>query len=168
MEQIDAGDEIKAERLVLTVAQVRRYLGLSLTSIYRALAKGEIPAERVGGSWLIPKVAFFSKFGGIDIADSPLDEIDGLSSTEAVAPDLTSDENMPPVESMLRSIEMNGKEYVTPKEAAKLLHCTDRYVRETHCANGDLRYWKKDREYFIELQSIYEFIDRSTQGYNAP
>lgn len=39
------------------------YLDLSMPSVYAALYRGDFPAEKVGGIWLIRKVPFFDRFG---------------------------------------------------------------------------------------------------------
>jgi hypothetical protein len=49
--------------LVLTAPQVRRYLGISERRLYKLRKSGEILGEQLHGHWLIPKVAFFDRFG---------------------------------------------------------------------------------------------------------
>jgi len=51
------------ESLVLTPAQVSRYLCLTERSVYAMLVNGEFEAEKVGRLWLIPKKKFFDRFG---------------------------------------------------------------------------------------------------------
>lgn len=48
---------------ILKAREVKEYLGLSLPAVYRALHRGDIPAERVGGAWRIKRRQFFDKFG---------------------------------------------------------------------------------------------------------
>lgn len=42
----------------ITVEEARKQLGLGLNGIYRACERGEIPAIRIGGRWVIPKPAW--------------------------------------------------------------------------------------------------------------
>jgi excisionase family DNA binding protein len=43
---------------VYTVAEVSRYLRLSLGGTYALIRSGEIPAKKLGGRWVIPKRRF--------------------------------------------------------------------------------------------------------------
>ncbi len=45
------------EKLTLTVDEAARYLGIGRNSAYAAIARGEIPAIRVGKRLLVPKAA---------------------------------------------------------------------------------------------------------------
>lgn len=45
------------ERLVYTVVEVGRLLGLSAAGAYQAVVRGDIPSLRIGRRLLIPKVA---------------------------------------------------------------------------------------------------------------
>lgn len=47
-----------SERDVLSVEEAAKRLGLSRGSAYKAVRAGEIPSIRVGGRWLIPRLAF--------------------------------------------------------------------------------------------------------------
>ncbi len=46
-----------SERLVFTVEEARRQLGLSKGSMYEAVRSGQIPSIRVGRRILIPRAA---------------------------------------------------------------------------------------------------------------
>jgi len=48
---------MEAERLVLTVEQTAKVLGLSRPAAYQATAKGEIPSIRIGRRILVPRMA---------------------------------------------------------------------------------------------------------------
>lgn len=47
-------DEALAGRVHLRPRQVAGYLGMSLTSVYDRLRRGELPAVRIGTAWRIP------------------------------------------------------------------------------------------------------------------
>jgi excisionase family DNA binding protein len=44
--------------LVYTIAEVANKLGIGLNQAYAAARKQEIPAIKIGGRWLVPKVQF--------------------------------------------------------------------------------------------------------------
>ncbi len=48
---------VSNERLVLTVEEARRLIGLSRGLMYDAIHRGEIPSIRIGRRILIPRVA---------------------------------------------------------------------------------------------------------------
>lgn len=50
-------------RLGVKPAELAPMLGVSTRSVYRAIAAGEIPAERVAGCLLIPASWLRAKFG---------------------------------------------------------------------------------------------------------
>jgi excisionase family DNA binding protein len=159
-------------RLTLTVSEVKDYLGLSEASVYRALHKGEIPAERVGGSWLVLKEAFFSKFGRppagrpsqrrrtlrklAAAADRAL-----LASEDATAPSgaQASIPQEKPSDNML-----TGDEYETPESAAKRIGVGPRYVREVLCASAALYHHKIGKKYKILKASVDAYIKRISRG----
>ena len=47
-----------AELLVYTVPEAGEKIGLGKCSSYQAVRNGDIPAVKIGGRWIIPKVAF--------------------------------------------------------------------------------------------------------------
>lgn len=52
---------MEAERLVLTVEQTAKVLGLSRPAAYQAVASGEIPSIRIGRRILIPRILLEKK-----------------------------------------------------------------------------------------------------------
>ena len=52
------------EKLTLTVDEVARYLGIGRNSAYEAIARGEIPAVKIGKRLLVPKVALEKLLSG--------------------------------------------------------------------------------------------------------
>jgi excisionase family DNA binding protein len=70
-----------AERLVYTVPEAGRLLGLSRNGSYEAAKRGEIPTIRIGRLLLVPKVPFHRM---IELAPGP-----ALPSREERAPDTT-------------------------------------------------------------------------------
>lgn len=49
-------EEKQRERTqIMTPKEVAKYLGLHLTTVYRLLAKKQIPATKVGGQWRFRK-----------------------------------------------------------------------------------------------------------------
>jgi excisionase family DNA binding protein len=57
------------DRAVYTVAEVARLLAVSLGSAYALVRDGTIPAKKIGGRWVIPKVRFHTWLN--DQADEP-------------------------------------------------------------------------------------------------
>jgi len=51
------------ERDTLTVEQTGQLLGLGRVSAYKAVQRGDIPALRIGGKWLVPKTAIERMLG---------------------------------------------------------------------------------------------------------
>jgi excisionase family DNA binding protein len=47
----------KARRKTLSISEVADVLGLHRMSVRSAIARGEIPALRIGNRWLIPRAA---------------------------------------------------------------------------------------------------------------
>lgn len=56
-------DDAPAERLVYTVPQAGRLLGLSRNGAYEAAKRGELPTIRVGRLLLVPKARFQQMLG---------------------------------------------------------------------------------------------------------
>lgn len=54
------------EKLTLTVDEAARCLGIGRNSAYEAIARGEIPAVKIGKRLLIPKVALEKMLSGDD------------------------------------------------------------------------------------------------------
>ena len=50
-------------RLGLKPREVADLLGMSVRSVYRAIAAGEIPAERIAGCTVVPAAALVARFG---------------------------------------------------------------------------------------------------------
>ncbi len=46
------------ELLVYSVTEAGEKIGLGKSSSYNAVRNGDIPAIRIGGRWIVPKVAF--------------------------------------------------------------------------------------------------------------
>ena len=55
---------IEQDRLVLSVEEARKLLGLSRNSIYSGIAKSQIPSVRVGRRLLIPREALLRMLDG--------------------------------------------------------------------------------------------------------
>lgn len=51
------GDSDLQHRVVLTVAEAGRLLGISRNSAYEAVRRGELPAVRIGRRLIVPKAA---------------------------------------------------------------------------------------------------------------
>jgi excisionase family DNA binding protein len=52
------------ERVVYSVKEVARLLGLNLGGTYALIHEGTIPAIRMGGRWLVPKKRFHDWLDG--------------------------------------------------------------------------------------------------------
>jgi len=50
-------------RSVFTVQEVAKLLGIGRISAYQAVERGDVPAVRLGRRIVIPKAAFYLKFG---------------------------------------------------------------------------------------------------------
>jgi excisionase family DNA binding protein len=169
--QIHANND--SRRLTLTVSEVKGYLGLSEASVYRALHKGDIPAERVGGSWLILREAFFSKFGWPTDQGSSQRRPRRLQDDGAIADRTVAASGGAPAPSEALSsatrekpsdIMLTGDEYETPKSAAKRIGVGPRYVREVLCASGALYHHKVGPYYKILKASVDAYIKRISRG----
>jgi excisionase family DNA binding protein len=53
------------DRLVYTVPEVAKLLGLSRSNAYAAAKRGDFPVIRIGHLVLVPKAAFHAQFGSI-------------------------------------------------------------------------------------------------------
>ena len=53
-----------AQRETLTIKEAAVTLGVSLSSAYEAAQKGQIPAIRIGGRWLVLKGKFQEMLAG--------------------------------------------------------------------------------------------------------
>jgi excisionase family DNA binding protein len=62
-----------AERLVYTVPEAGRLLGLSRNGAYEAAKRGDIPTIRVGRRLVVPKAAFHQTFGLMRSSDGDKD-----------------------------------------------------------------------------------------------
>ena len=54
------------EKLTLTVGEAARCLGIGRNSAYEAIARGEIPAVKIGKRLLVPKAALEKMLSGND------------------------------------------------------------------------------------------------------
>jgi len=54
------------EKLTLTVDEAARCLGIGRNSAYEAIARGEIPAVKIGKRLLVPKAALEKMLSGND------------------------------------------------------------------------------------------------------
>lgn len=54
-----------AARAVYTVREVAYLLSLSLSTTYHLISVGEIPAERLGRRWIVPRVRFHTWLDGL-------------------------------------------------------------------------------------------------------
>jgi excisionase family DNA binding protein len=65
------GDAMGAlqERLTVNVPEAAKLLGISERSAYEAVRRGEVPAVRVGGRWLVPRAALERLLSGVRMAD---------------------------------------------------------------------------------------------------
>jgi excisionase family DNA binding protein len=58
-------DEHQRERLVLTVEEAARVLGISRGLAYRLVATGELPCLRLGARRVVPRQALQALVGGV-------------------------------------------------------------------------------------------------------
>ena len=59
------------ERLVYTVAEAGELLGISRAFAYGLVARGEIPAIRLGRRRVVPKAALLAMIEGVTAIDTP-------------------------------------------------------------------------------------------------
>jgi excisionase family DNA binding protein len=59
----DRSDHAQVERLVYTVPEAGRLLGLSRNAAYEAAKRGDIPTLRIGRLLLVPKIALHRMLG---------------------------------------------------------------------------------------------------------
>ena len=60
-DQVDTAEsqaDDEAELLVYSVPEAGGKIGLGKSSSYQAVRSGQIPAIKIGGRWIVPKVAF--------------------------------------------------------------------------------------------------------------
>jgi excisionase family DNA binding protein len=69
----------KDEKIVLSVEEVRRILGLSRGLTYEAIHNGEIPSIRIGHRILIPKVALERK---LEVSETAISESEAKVSAD--------------------------------------------------------------------------------------
>lgn len=53
-------------RQTYTVHEVAVILGLSTDTVYRRLEEGDIPGEKIGGTWRVPIRLFHERFPTLD------------------------------------------------------------------------------------------------------
>jgi excisionase family DNA binding protein len=177
----------------MTVADVQDYLRMSPASVYRGLNRGEIPAERVGGKWIIKRKAFFDKFGW-PLA-GPAERQPRLSATQnphetgalhfqtastdtratkaesIQASDVLRLAEMVEVDEVMK--EPNPASRGTPEnpwrdvaDAAARLNCSEAHVR-TLCRSQRIRFYRVGRHYFFVDKWLDEYIDKHSGGDDA-
>lgn len=67
----DAAERFGIERLTVTVTQAAVMLGISRTSAYERVRRGEIPTVRLGRRLLVPKARLLAMLEGAPSANSP-------------------------------------------------------------------------------------------------
>jgi len=67
----DSDKREESDRLVYTVPEAGRLLGLSRNAAYEAAQRGEIPTLRIGRLLLVPKVPFHRMLGIVATATTP-------------------------------------------------------------------------------------------------
>jgi excisionase family DNA binding protein len=72
-ERDDAG-RFGVERLTVTVAQAAVMLGISRTSAYERVRRGEIPTVRLGRRLLVPKARLLAMLEGEPPANAPTED----------------------------------------------------------------------------------------------
>ena len=70
----------QAERLVYTVPEAGRFLGLGRNAAYAAAQRGQIPTIRIGRLVRVPKIPFHRMLGITGTATAAPDEIGDLES----------------------------------------------------------------------------------------
>ena len=73
------------ERLIFSVREVAKLLGLSKASTYEAVRIGSIPSLKVGRRILIPKVALQELLDRHSVAGNAGDDIHGIPSSKSTA-----------------------------------------------------------------------------------
>ena len=73
------------ERLVFSVPEVAKLLGLSRASTYEAVRIGSIPSITIGRRILIPKVALQELLDRHSVAGNAGDDIHGIPSSKSTA-----------------------------------------------------------------------------------
>ncbi len=64
----NSADEDEAELLVYSVPEAGGKIGLGKCSSYNAVRNGDIPAVKIGGRWIVPKVAFDRMLANVGVA----------------------------------------------------------------------------------------------------
>lgn len=57
---------------ILTVERAGKLLGMSRSAAYRAVDRGDIPALRMGGRWLVPTAALLRLIGVAEAVDEAI------------------------------------------------------------------------------------------------
>ena len=73
------------ERLIFSVQEVAKLLGISRASTYEAVRIGSIPSIKVGRRILIPKAALQELLGRRSVASNNGDDTDGIPSSKSIA-----------------------------------------------------------------------------------
>ena len=58
------------EVLVYTVPEAGGKIGLGKSSSYAAVRNGDIPAVKIGGRWIVPKVAFDRMLANVGMTEA--------------------------------------------------------------------------------------------------
>ncbi|WP_253866010.1 helix-turn-helix domain-containing protein [Micromonospora sp. WMMA2032] len=75
--RVGEADEVRPIRAVYTVKEVAAMLSLSVSSAYALVRAGQIPAERLGRRWVVPRSRFHAWLDGA---------VGGLSATGTDSP----------------------------------------------------------------------------------
>jgi excisionase family DNA binding protein len=59
-----SGDAAMPQRMVLTVKETAKVLGLGLNQTYEAIRRGLIPSMRIGKRIIVPRAALHKKLAG--------------------------------------------------------------------------------------------------------
>jgi excisionase family DNA binding protein len=59
------------ERQTLTVEEAARLLGISRTSAYEAVRRGELPVLRIGRRYVVPRVALERMLDQVGLSPAP-------------------------------------------------------------------------------------------------
>jgi excisionase family DNA binding protein len=177
---------VRAKRLVLSVREVADYLGLSVPSVYRAVSHGELPGEKIGGKWIIPRRPFFERFGHagkrrLRPADRRSPQTPDRLESQANPSAGELKENPPgadraraaynasarrPVQRKAMGRFTGAVGYLTAAEVAQQLGCRDRYVREVLCEGTPppIQHIKRGSIYAFRQEWIDEYNRSVTRG----
>jgi excisionase family DNA binding protein len=64
-------EEDLVERQTLTVEEAARLLGISRTSAYEAVRRGELPVLRIGRRYVVPRVALERMLDQVGLSPAP-------------------------------------------------------------------------------------------------